>query len=651
MTMNRSFYLPLSAFVFPEIAGAEAVFPTEGDVAGVFIGRSSYPTCTTGSIPANPSEKALILYSAPVTWEYRDGPVMDYPFMIEIPGAWVAESLLEELKLPSLPEGVSAWAYSKAIFFRHDASLRYLFRTEAEMRQRIDSLLTFTEIKDLQYLKSICSSFEQMGLTVACLPDVVREEICQAVSALEIRTSRYDEDLLEETRCGACLGYVIAQAHKMPATSARMEDAVKLLSSGEKEGQARALVQDILGKLSQFTQLLSDSLGVAYSAQPIMVRGSFKFEGRDCLKVWEQMDPHIRGCIDFIARYPRSCWNWYGDEERFVFVRELWNQFLRPALCDRPQEVVDAFRDEVLQICRHFKNPNSTEFSFESVRSPLLQAICFALECPRESEKQNLYLKSARNPDCCLSIFGALRGYSYFSRTMFPGYANPSPIGDIVTPIQTPQPKPEVKPQDKGTDSHPELPTWASKIRDVIEKVLSACKTKKKSAADLRNTFNLAAQECSSEAELLKALSKKKGWGPRSGVYKELKQRLSAEVSDQRPVKEEDLFEKAASRSGLAEVESTDEPFIADQKLFGCLEYFLLRTLAMGKTQVDKMLADARYLQRGYAPGGRYAADPVNNPRDNAMTIRHYVNLVTKNHHLSEDAKVAISRFLTERYK
>ena len=97
--------------------------------------------------------------------------------------------------------------------------------------------------------------------------------------------------------------------------------------------------------------------------------------------------------------------------------------------------------------------------------------------------------------------------------------------------------------------------------------------------------------------------------------------------------------------------ESTDVPFIEDPALVSCLETFLTRTLAMDKGRIDRLLEDARFLQKGYAPAGRYADDPVSNPRDNKSTIRHYCNLVAKKTYLSDIARAAIFRFLTERYK
>lgn len=637
--MKRSYYIPVSASVFPEIAGAEAVFPSTGDVTGVFVGRSSYPTDVTGSIPVNPVEKALILYSAPVTWNYQDGRSMDYPLVIEIPDTWIDDSALIGLTLLSLPEGVSAWAYDRAIFFRRDDGMRFLFRTEAEKRQRIDSLLSFTEIKDLQYLESVCGSFERIGLSLIRLPDTVEDDIRQVVSAAGIGPSQYAADLQDETRCGACLGYAVSLASRSSSVSVRIEDALKSLASDDEGEKARMIFNEIQEKLNRLVHILGKAKGLPYFALPMEMTDSVKFNGRDCLRLWSQMDPLMRQCVDFIAGYERQAWNWYGDEERFVFMRELWNQVLQPSIPEGSSSI-EAVRAEVLRICLHFKNPNSGEFSFADIKSPLLQAFCIVLDNPRDVAKLEQSLKIARRQDYCLTVYGALRGYAFIPRTMI----------SRGTPPEVPEEIKDQKDEQKGCDSRP-LSSWASKFMEMLKDIFAVRKIPPKKANELRKTFCQAAQECGSEDRLLGAVSKKPGWGVRTKVYQELSKRMSEAPSAQKTAVEGDLFSLASSESDAVAVETTNVLFVDDPQLAEFLKAFLTRSLAMAEPTVVRLLKDAQYLQQGYAPGGRYAADPVKNPRDNAKTIRHYINLVSKKICLPSETKSAISRFLSERYK
>jgi hypothetical protein len=645
----RYYYLPISAFVFPEVAGAEAISPTAGDVAGVFVGRSSYPTATTGAIPVNPINDALILYSSPVTWEYRDGSVMDYPVVIEIPSVWIDEKYLVKLELPSLAKGCLAWVYNKTIFFGSESPMRYIFRTEADKCQQLNCLLPFKEIKNIERIRSLSDSFERSRESVLELSEAIADEIKQSVFAFGGMASQFQDDLLIETRCGACLGYAIASVKEPSPSIVRIEDSLRLLSGEALIAKAKKITYEIQDRLKQLAQILAETTGNEYDLLPISVRSVFKFKGREYLRLWSHLDPVLQQCVDFIARYPIANWNWFGNEERFAFVRELWNEILQPILNARSPEILEVFRNEVLQICRYFKSPNEIEFSFKDVKSPLLQAICFALNCPEESDRLDWHLKNARRSDFCLALFGALRGYAYFSRTMLPGrvlQTTPEiPLGDTET-------KPKPKPINSGNGIQPlGLPEWALKIVNKLKAIFSIRKIKPKKAEELYDLFIQAVRECGSEDKLPIILSKKKGWSKRSAVYKDLFTKMTADNLKKKNVTEGDLFEEVSSIGDCGLAESANILFVEDPTLTKYLEAFLMRNLAMDKRKIDQLLEDARFLQKGYAVGGRYSADPVKNPRDNESTIRHYCNLIVKKTRLSIDEREAILDFLTERYK
>lgn len=559
------YYLPISAFVFPEVAAAEAISPTAGDIAGVFVGRSSYPTNTTGMIPINPIEAALVLYSAPVTWCYRDGAVMDYPLVIELPKAWIDDNAMSELKLPSLPKGILAWAYSKTIFFGQEEPMRYLFRTEVDKSQQLNRLLPFKEIKSLGRINTCCDSFERTGLSISELPDEIADEIRQSVSVLEFDSSQLQDDLVNETRCGACLGHAIAVARSRSSVPVRIEDSPRLLSDSDMIASAKRIADEIQNKIKQLTRVLFDGTGCEYDLDSTCLKPVFKFKGRECQRLWPSLDPIVKRCVDFIARYPRSDWNWFGDEERFVFMRELWNRILQPMIMEKSEQSLDIVRDEVFQICRHFKNPNEVAFSFDGVRSPLLQALYFALDCPRETEKLELYLRTARRPEFCLAIFGALRGYAYFSRTLLPGNSNAKlPQKGSNVPEDS---RPQKPPLNNKPDAQPEAQQVSENFKTKVLKFFDGpeftIRGEKKNAGKkdhlrtlLINVFEKIG--CNPPADKFVDVlgTLKDGWNPNNQPWKQMRDRFAPEFSKPKKggARKKSSRDKGALLPGLQEV-------------------------------------------------------------------------------------------------
>lgn len=437
--MERFLFLPISSFVLPEIASAEAVSPTIGDVAGVFVGRGSYPTRTSGSIPVNPVSDVLVLYSKPVTWCYKCGRLMDYPLVVKMPRALVDVTALTEIKPPSLTKGVIAWAYSKTIFFPHDGCVKYLFRSDGEMRQQIQRLSPYQEVKDLEFIKGSCESFRDFVL----LPDALEAEIRQEIKDRKIALTHSEVDLLTEIRTGACLGF---KAENMfnPLVPTNSEMSVEALVNGMVDSKSRAkakrLLKDIGMKQQNLVQLVSAGNRYDYGAQELCFKAYFKYKGRDFLREWDSLDSIIRKCVDFIAIYPRGKWNWYGNDERFEFMKGLWNEVLNPSIAtDRPS-MLDAMRKEAEKICRHFRTPNAATLEPEQISSPVMQAIYIALQSSGEVPAFIHESQNARRRDFCFALYGAFKGYSYFPRTLIPEHIKTVPQTALVANVRRSRP-------------------------------------------------------------------------------------------------------------------------------------------------------------------------------------------------------------------
>lgn len=420
--MTSHYYLPISSFSFPELMSAEAISPTAGDVAGVFVGRGSFPTRTTGDIPVNPIEDLLIVYSKPVVWGYTDGNVMDYPLVIEFPVSAFDEQRLAKLALPSMPPDIDVWAYPKTVFFPCDGSVRYLFRTDEEMLQQIQRLSPFQEVKDIALVKDSCESFEDLRESPQELPDCIGDEIRKEVSRLGIALVDKTDDLRMECRTGACLGYRIGnEEERITRDMTSAEALLNTISDKGKFDSASRMMHSIRVMLKNFAHLVAPYVKVDYEPIPSAFKSYFRYNGRQCIEHWPHLEQILQRCVDFIASYPPEKWNWYGNEERFVFMRDVWNEVLMPQLEGRPREEIDAMRKEVEAVCRHFRSPNALGVDAKDLHSPLVQAFYIALKSSGETKAlSSKELMVAKRPDYCLALYGALKGYAYFSRLLIP---------------------------------------------------------------------------------------------------------------------------------------------------------------------------------------------------------------------------------------
>lgn len=485
--MNKHFFMPLSAYSFPELASAEAISPTAGDVTGTFIGRRNR-TKTSGEIPVNPCENLLILYSKPVSWEYKEGVVMDYPLVVRISEESIDADSLLPLTLPTLQQkGILAWAYPKTIFCRNAESIGYLFRSEEEKAQLLQSLSSYQEVKSIKTIKKVVGLWSSCG-EVVVFPDDIRNEITQEVERKGHLSSSRQECLRDEIRTGACLGYGIA---KMPTTKSaeellndihdssakskawnwlrpirrisqflrgiedwirallrdtqRIESQIQELQQElqhkknqleEKRREKRAKEQKRFKKQCAFATVATEQSDVDWrvdetaSGDGGLNSGRFKayyrYVGRKVLEKWKNMEPILQKTVDFIAAYPPDKWNWIGNKERKDFITELWNNALFPSLYGtKNEDVIKKMRGEVAIICNHFQSPNDHGLEIGDIKSGLLQALYVVLECAGDMGILKMGMEKVKRRDHCLALYGAFKGYTYFPRQLLPECAPP----------------------------------------------------------------------------------------------------------------------------------------------------------------------------------------------------------------------------------
>lgn len=575
--MSKHFFIPLSAYSFPELASAEAISPTAGDVTGAFIGRRNR-TKTSGEIPVNPCENLLILYSKPVSWEYKEGVVMDYPLVVRVSEESIDANSLLPLTLPTLRQkGISAWAYPKTIFCRNAESVGYLFRSEEEKAQLLQSLSSYQEVKNIKAIKKVVGLWSSCDEVVVLSADI-RNEITQEVERKGHLSSSRQECLRDEIRTGACLGYDIA---KMPTTKSAKELLNDIHDSSAKDKARKWLrsimwisrflrrnieawirpllcdTQRIESQIQELQQVLQDKknqleekrrekqseeqkrfkqqcafAAVATEQSDVDWRvdetasedggsngGRFKayyrYIGRKVLEKWEDMDPFLQKTVDFIAAYPPDKWNWVGNDERIAFVRELWNQVLMPSLCETKNEKnIEKMRDEVAVICSHFQSPNGQGLEIADMKSGLLQALYVVLECAGDMGALKMGMDKVIRRDHCLALYGAFKGYAYFPRQLLPECAPP------MEGVQSPLVKPP---------SGPDVTQLEQRIVSAAESVIERFGNKKKDP--LKEGVKRVLEELKSTDYdvngFLARLKKESGW-KNSKPFTELKKKLGS---------------------------------------------------------------------------------------------------------------------------
>lgn len=487
--MNKHFFIPLSAYSFPELASAEAISPTVGDVSGVFIGRRRQ-TITSGGIPVNPCENLLILYSRPVSWKYKSACSMDYPLVVRVSDELVDADSLLPLTLPTLRQkGISAWAYPKTIFCRNVESVGYLFRSEEEKAQLLQSLSSYQEVKNIKAIRKVVGLWSSCG-EVVVLPDDIQNEITWEVERKGRLSSLNQECLQDEIRTGACLGYDIA---KIPTAKSAIEllkdiqepsakkKATKCLHLIKKssrclrdmdiENLIKSLLRD-MQRIKSYIQMLQQDLqhkknqleekqrkklakeqkrfkqqcalaAVATEQSDVdwcvdetvsgdgglnggRFKAYYRYVGRKVLEKWEGMVPILQKTVDFIAAYPPDKWNWVGNKERIAFVKELWNNVLYPSLCEtKNEDAIGKMRNEVTYICNHLEAPNNHSLEIADIKSDLLQALCVVLECAGDMGTLRMGMDKVKRRDLCLALYGAFKGYAYFPRQLLPECVSP----------------------------------------------------------------------------------------------------------------------------------------------------------------------------------------------------------------------------------
>lgn len=579
--MEKRYFIPLSAFSFPEFASAEAISPTDRDVAGAFLNRNSRTKTSGEDIPVNPCGSFQVLYSSPVSWKYKEGSLMDYPLVVDVAEKLIDETYLVPLNLPSLPTGISAWAYSKTIFCSSADGIRYLFRSEDERKQSLQRLSPFLEAKSIRTVKQSAELLSSND-PVVILSDEIKNEILQEIKKIEDKASdSRKECLLNEVMAGACLGYDIARFENLSRDKRAdkildgihdpsihddaekcmrsIEEKNKLLSIMEKivsfssniqnleqilretkrqlkelQSEKLSLEGDRLRRMRDFAALATKGGDIDWRVDEAVSRNDwssadgfkayYRYGGRSVIDRWDEMDPILKGCIDFIVKYPSNEWNWFGNKERMAFLVKLWKAVVKPNLEGRDDNAIGKMLDEVTKVCNYFNNPNGKRPEVSDIKSKLIQALYVALLCEGKWEELRELMRNAKCRDYCLALYGAFKGYAYFPRKLLPEIAH-----QISSPVEEPTAI-DVVHGDSEVNRQPQSlkQRILSKLDTMFKGGKGKSKLSKRAAAE-KVLGEFADGEITVDGYLGR-LSKEDGWKPSGKLYRQLSDDLKTDT-------------------------------------------------------------------------------------------------------------------------
>ena len=542
------------------------------------------------------SDEVIVLYSRPVKWEVLDEGSVDFPMLVEMDSS-IVDSLLRDndhCVRADLSQGVSCVFINIPIIFRTvdliSGKIKIIFRNQQEQKELVSrARVGVAECKFANALEDLqVDFFRDVFPDDAISFNVITADVLEEIgkSSLKFVHGDFEEYECQDRERGAEAGFM----------------AGKWIHSV----QSGYCLDCFRG-------------GFDYDSWKKMLPPEFaNIIDMLCNKIGFRWDVNRSAIVDFCAECWKRCFN-VGENNLRV---EQWHIILQ-------------------KIAKGHKDPTFS-YPVRSITDRYMQALaCFI----GAGKRSNILAKSIQDdkvamPELALALHGALVGYSVFQRVFFEfrNFESQPPLPP--SPPSPPSPPPPPPPPQE----------WARRIIDIARKVFSRLRIPHKKQSVLDGALLQSLSECANKSELMRMLPKKykeEGWGSRTKVFKE----LNKAIQDG----EGDLFAPSQSEemmpvSGVIETGSGRELLIDDYNLVNGLKEFLLTQTGFEEQERAQILKDVLYLQREYASGGRYARDEKKNPRDNANTIRHLVNLINMNGPLSEAKKDSLYSFLKQRY-
>ena len=613
------FYLPTSTLNFDAIYSSMCIMPPRYYCDEAIWFPRYFKT------DVDLSDDAFVLYSSPIVWEITDFDSENYPMLIEV------DSSILERQFPdsghtvqkTLTNGISCVIKNVPVVFKAGDTLsghvKIYFRTSEEKRNLVTrARIGVAESKLLTALTSLGIDFvfDTFPNDVVNFGSI-KTEVLSAINSSGLTFSQNDFDEFErrDRIAGAIAGF---HAGKWVRS---MRDGYCL-------------------------DCFSDGLDY---------------------KTWKGTLPHeFAAIIDMLCSMIGFRWN-VNRDAIVDFCAKCWQQ------CFEPSGKGDGFHNEQWHsILRNIaRSHRDTVFSYPiaTIKDGYMQALACFIKAGKRYKvlADSICDDNVMMPELALAFHGALVGYSVLSRVLFerrsyerlvstPSSSPPSPPSPPPPPpppSPLPPPPPPPPPPPSPLPPPPQPPEWKRRVLEIWSRIVSGLNKSSRERKELEESLKQQLEKSGSENELLGNLPRQKGWGTRTNAFKNLEKRiLSAPAQDELEfgsVSTENC--KLTSSCNDVSAPGDCRLLIEDRDFPHVVAGICRNCFSWSEDLLLRIQEDAEFLQGGYAPGGRYANKPEDNPRDNQNTMMHFVNLVNKKHPLLPSEKETLIRLLKERYQ
>ena len=588
------YYFPTSTLNFDAIYSSMSIMPPRYYCEEAIWFSRYYKT------DVDLSDDIFVLYSYPVGWEIGDDDSENYPMLVELESALVA-TIQSHIVHITLPSGVSCIASNVPIPFDADALLsgnvKFLFRNEKERR----SILTRASIGVSEC--KVAGAFNNLGIDISrgVFPDEIvelssmRNEVLDFITTVSLKFNHKEFEVFErrDRQWGAEAGFLAGKWVRS------IRDGY-CLDCFRKGMDYNAWVRSLPEAFANIINMLCGMVGFRW-------------------------DVNREAIVDFCTK----CW-----KECFEVVK------------NDGEPRLEQWHDVLRKIARSHMDV-TFGYPVAEIKDCYMQALaCFV----NSGRKHSLIVKSICQdnvvmPELALALYGALVGYSVFSRVVFEKRSY-----DITPPPPPPPPPPTLPPPPPPTLSP--QPSWATKVikwlRDMLVSFLPQKDQKKPGVVcHRRECVENLVRTSNSEADFLQKLPMIDGFGERTNAFKALSKVI--QNSDNSNYKESELPGLFSGCDGQAESNAArpERLLVDDRELIAAIKADF----------ADEQFLSIKVSQfiKEYQPGGFFYKRQ--DSRVNPDVIDHLIKWLNSSNprcgqykFSSPDKEGKFVRFLEERY-
>lgn len=360
------YYFPTTTLNFDNILSSQLISP-----AGMY--RSDTLWWNRFESVVGQRNDSIVLYNRIPTWTIKDSDRDDYPLVVEIDKSFL-EGQIQEY---AIGKKSKALVVTTSIPFSalelEQGKIRFLFRNAEEKERML--IKTITSAAECKIVKSILYDFPGV---FSIIHNGVRINLQSAVDELagvlegtpDVKAKEYPCELIKEEReRGAELGYQVGRYAKSLRSGSFMDAFRVPLSYAD--WRSKILPEPFAAILNNL-----------------------------CSRPIQKWDPNRVAVVDFCQKRWEDC-------------------FKGKKMVGKKVQEGTSLHESILAIKRHLENPEE-KYRIAEEKDPYMQAFAAFLRCGDESKEYPRFARNPliREPEYLLALYGALVGYTFFSRSL-----------------------------------------------------------------------------------------------------------------------------------------------------------------------------------------------------------------------------------------